>query len=129
LLPTPVASDAYGSGSRNTPTSNAHHGLSLTDWARGDGGGGRGGNPKASGPRRLLPTPRAAEWKGTGPIGSKSHVHRLSRGYLDATMQDLTGTSGRLNPRFVEWMMGLPPDWTDPDCRLSATQLYRKWSK
>lgn len=129
LLPTPVASDAYGSGSRNTPTSRAHPGLSLTDWARGDGGGGRGGAPKARSPWGLLPTPRAAEWKGTGPIGSASHSHRLSRGYLDATMQEATGTSGRLNPRFVEWMMGFPPDWTDPDSKLSATQLCPRSSK
>lgn len=129
LLPTPTASDAYGAGSRNTATSKAHPGLSLTDWARGDGGGGRGGAPKARRAGSLLPTPRATEWKGTGPIGSKSHSHRLSRGYLDATMQEATGTSGRLNPRFVEWMMGFPLDWTDPDCKLSATQLCRRSSK
>jgi hypothetical protein len=27
----------------------------------------------------------------------------------------------RLNPCFVEWMMGAPDRWTDPDCPLSAT--------
>lgn len=70
-------------------------GLNLAQWAA------------------LLPTPRASEWKGTGPLGSKSHLHRVSRGYLDATMQELSGTSGRLNPRFVEWVMGFPLGFTD----------------
>ena len=116
LLPTPTAGDATGSGSRNTPTSKAHPGVSLTDWALGDGGKGR----------RMLPTPRAAEWKGVGPIGSKSHLHRLSRGYLDATMQERSGATGRLNPRFVEWMMGFPPGWTEVDSPASETRSSRK---
>lgn len=118
LLPTPTAGDCKASGSRNTAGSKAHPGVSLTDWARGDGGKGR-----------LLPTPRASEWKGTGPLGSKSHLHRLSHGYLDATMQELSGASGRLNPRFVEWMMGLPRDWTSLDSEHSATPSFRKSSK
>lgn len=105
LLPTPTAGDSKSSGSRNTTSSKAHPGVSLTDWARGDGGKGR----------RLIPTPRASEWKGTGPLGSKSHLHRLSHGYLDATMQELCGASGRLNPRFVEWVMGFTPGYTDVD--------------
>lgn len=116
LLPTPTAGDSKASGSRNTAKSKAHAGVSLTDWARGDGGRGR----------RMLPTPRASEWKGTGPLGSKSHLHRVSRGYLDATMQELCGTSGRLNPRFVEWMMGFPPGWTALDCEPSATPSCRR---
>ena len=121
-------------------------------------------------------TPRAAEWKGTGPVGSKSHQYRLDKFYLDAQAaefqhglharpteqdgsesspntrgshlpsawptptednannaagpsrvrgaeqggyQDLTvaaaraeGVSKRLNPLFVEWLMGYPLGWT-----------------
>jgi hypothetical protein len=41
LLPTPTAGDSKASGSRNTTTSKAHPGTSLTDWVRGDGGTGR----------------------------------------------------------------------------------------
>lgn len=41
LLPTPTASDARGSGSRNVHGSRAHPGVSLTDIVRGDGGRGR----------------------------------------------------------------------------------------
>ena len=32
-------------------------------------------------------TPRADEWKGCGPTGGKSHLHRLERDYLDAQAQ------------------------------------------
>jgi hypothetical protein len=148
MLPTPTAGDAIGSGSRNTPTSKAHRGVSLTDWARGDGGTGRrllptptadsatnrqtryaqGGMPLTMAVQ-LLPTPRAAEWKGVGPIGSKSHLHGLSRGYLGATMQERSGSTGRLNPRFVEWMMGFPRDWTEVDSPASETRSSRKSSK
>jgi hypothetical protein len=28
-----------------------------------------------------------------------------------------------LNPCFVEWMLGLPEGWSDPDCPLSATEF------
>ena len=78
---------------------------------------------------RLWGTPRASEWKGTGPPGSASHKHRLDRHYLDAQSEDFhhrpmiekpgqkSSDSGQtsprlqLNTRFVEWMMGLPPNW------------------
>lgn len=61
------------------------------------------------------PTPRASEWKGTGPIGSKSHDYRAAKHYLDATVQERTGESGPLNPPWVEWLMGFPIGWTDLD--------------
>ena len=61
----------------------------------------------------LWPTPRASEWKGTGPLGSKSHKHRLDRGYLDATVQERGQRTGKLNPTWIEWLMGYPLGWTD----------------
>lgn len=103
MLPTPTADSAVNRQSRY-----AQGGMPLTMAAR------------------LLPTPRASEWRGTGPLGSKSHLHRLSRGYLDATMQERSGATGRLNPRFVEWMMGFPPGWTEVDSPASATPSSRK---
>lgn len=65
-------------------------------------------------PNGLLPTPRASEWKGTGPLGSSSHQHRADRKYLDATVQELENRTGRLNPIWVGWLMGFPPEWTPP---------------
>lgn len=63
----------------------------------------------------LLPTPRASEWKGCGPKGSKSHAHWLSHFYLSAIVTD----SGKLNPTFAERMMGFPDGWTG----LSASEI------
>lgn len=28
-----------------------------------------------------------------------------------------------IHPLFVEWLMGFPGDWTNPDCKHSATAL------
>lgn len=95
LIPTPTAGDASASGSRNTATSKAHPGLSLTDWAKGDGGTGR-----------LLPTPQAQDFRNCADYSDGSRGKSPQLRHLG---------SGRLNPRFVEWMMGYPPGWTDLD--------------
>jgi len=58
-----------------------------------------------------LPTPRASEYKGCGPIGSKSHQHWLAHRYLHAHVQELMQASGPANPAFHCEMMGFPPDW------------------
>jgi hypothetical protein len=57
----------------------------------------------------LLPTPRASEWKGCGPKGSKSHDQWMRKFYLSAIVTD----SGKLNPMFAELLMGFPAGWTD----------------
>ncbi len=64
----------------------------------------------------MWPTPRESEWKGTEPLGSKSHEHRLDRQYLDATVQEAEQTSGSLNPDWVEWLMGFPVGFSDIEC-------------
>ena len=66
------------------------------------------------------PTAGANDWKGTAKVGQR-------RGQLDEAAEQMwhgrqdptpTGsgsrsTSGlRLNPRFVEWLMGFPGEWT-----------------
>lgn len=57
----------------------------------------------------LLPTVRAAEWKGCGPRGSKSHNHWIEHFYLSAHVTE----SGKLNPTFAELLMGFPAGWTE----------------
>ena len=82
----------------------------------------------------LLPTPQAND-------GLRYRVRWQSEGRsrgLEQTMVDLSNgesTRGRsrpgsyslaevrLSPWFVEWMMGAPDGWSDPDCPLSATEF------
>jgi len=129
MWPTPTEGDAKASGSRNTPTSKAHPGISLTDAVRQDGGTGRlWPTPKSapSGPdyaradrersgsddlatavaRETWPTPDAHCWKG----GERDHQ-----------------LGGSLNPTWVEWLMGFPAEWT----ALNASEMpsSRKSSK
>ena len=95
---------------------------------RGDGkatGNKRG--TTLGGAVRKWPTPRASEWKGVGPIGSKSHQHRLDRKYLDATVQEAEQRTGHLNPTWVEWLMGWPIGWTD--CEPLEMDRFHRWPR
>jgi|TARA_A100001391_G_C4972462_1_gene253040 hypothetical protein len=49
-----------------------------------------------------------------------NHAHNLS-------MSKTTQTGGRLNPKWVEWLMGYPTEWTD--LKDSETQLSLKLHK
>ena len=89
LWPTATCGDAIGSGSRNTATSKAHPGISLTDAVLGDGGKGR------------WPTPAATDHKGSYAPGQR-------RGQLPDAVQ----CHGRLNADWVEALMGFPAGWT-----------------
>ena len=70
----------------------------------------------------MWPTICAAQYRGCGPLGSKSYEHRLDRGYLDARVIEAEQTSGKLNPEWVEALMGYPVGYTlpegEPDHRL-----------
>ena len=61
---------------------------------------------------KIYLTPRASEYKGVGPLGSKSHKHMLDKGYLCADVQEVGNETGQLNPDWVEWLMGWPRGWT-----------------
>ena len=87
------------------------------------------------------PTPRASEFKGTGPVGSKSYKHMLDRDYLCATaslfslrVQEMESSQSgeesstsprRLNQRFVSWLMGWPIGHTSFDCSVMAWSLWK----
>jgi hypothetical protein len=59
---------------------------------------------------KFLPTPRASDYKGSGPRGSRSQKHMEDRAYLCATVA--TEQSGMLNPEWIEWLQGYPVGFT-----------------
>lgn len=104
--------------------------------------------------RRPWPTPQARDWKGpwsTGdgtdlpstvrmfPTPVAADARRKSQTYVRGNLT-LVGAvqrnlkdgdssppvrSGTLNPLWVEWLMGFPPEWTV--CEHSATRSFPKW--
>ena len=134
--PTPTAGDAKSSGSRNLPGSKAHAGMSLTDYVRGSSSISR------------LPTPTAARYgtRNNGKRGDGSTFKTAGAPSLDTmassgqwptpTAQDSSNNGGpsqaerntpplncvaggKLNPRWVEWLMGWPIGWAS--CEHSET--------
>jgi hypothetical protein len=111
--PTPTAGDAKSSDSRNTPGSKAHAGISLTDKVRGDGGTGQQEPSLENFMQSLatatnsatVPTPNANDWKGSSKPGQR-------RGQLTDPDMDVIPAGGKLNPTWVEWLMGFPLGWT-----------------
>jgi hypothetical protein len=112
--PTPTATP-YGSSQNQgkvehrRPTNGT---LSLSTWAR-----------------RSWPTPtagdsKASSWRARGQF-SLTDAATISRN----GRQDQAPTNGRLdlNPRFVEWLMGLPIDWTA--CAHWGTQSFPSWQR
>lgn len=83
------------------------------DFARRSRDGSGGDDLATAVAKELWPTPRASEWKGCGPKGSKSQQYRLEKGYLDATVSEREQVGGQLNPTWVEWLMNYPPGWTE----------------
>jgi hypothetical protein len=72
-------------------------------------------NESASG---LWPTPTARDWKDNGK--SPAELARNSE-----TLASQAG--GRLNPNWVEWLMGWPIGWTD--CDVLGTDKFQSWQQ
>lgn len=89
-LPTPTA-QRYGSSVNGSLSSRpAARAPSLWTLAR----------------KGLLPTPTCGDAKRSGKASAET-LAKNSR-----PLSEVAG--GHLHPRFVEWMMGLVQDWTDP---------------
>lgn len=99
-VPTPTAS-RYGSGQNGNP------GDSRTCYS------GRRA-PSLETLVNVVPTPTAGDAKGSGAAGLSTTSGRHSGMTLtDAvTGASTAGRTGKLNPRFCEWLMGLPIGWT-----------------
>lgn len=64
----------------------------------------------------LLPTPTKSD--GTGGPGTTPK--RTGGKNLRTVLAERNKGNGRIDPTFVEWMMGLPMGWTDPDVDLPS---------
>lgn len=65
----------------------------------------------------LLPTPDSSQ-RGAYKDQEKRKGHHF-------TLQDSIG-SGKLNPEWVEWLMGLPQGWTDLECLETAKSFKQR---
>jgi hypothetical protein len=102
LLPTPTTQEVEHpdvelttSGRRRSKTSNSSHSLGLADIAQ------------------MWPTMTA---NGMGSNGHRKLLQKhVSSGQItpDEKRQMSAGNGGRLNPMWVEWLMGFPLGWTD----------------
>jgi DNA (cytosine-5)-methyltransferase 1 len=59
------------------------------------------------------PTPQASDNRDRGNISSPSVKRRIQIGKQISLGQSVSETSGKLNPMWVEWLMGWPMQWTD----------------
>lgn len=57
---------------------------------------------------KMLPTPKARDGKGV----TQRSIHAPMDAMPNLIAKEY-GNNGRLNPRFVEWMMGYPTGWTE----------------
>jgi hypothetical protein len=122
--PTPRSSDTNGPGLHGdggmdlrtavlllVPTPNSR------DWKDSGPTQGERHTPNLGTAVHLLPTPNARDHKGMPGAGSRANGGR------QASLPVSVG-SGRLNPTWVEWLMGFPLGWTD--CAASATPSSRR---
>jgi DNA (cytosine-5)-methyltransferase 1 len=120
--PTPVASDAWTGDLKSTQqTEGSRHSLNLStavqkwptptasDWK------GRGPNSKQQGLSEVVKYPTMSA-SGMGNTGSQQMLqkHVDSGSLTEEEKRGMTaGNGGRLNPTWVEWLMGFPTGWTD----------------
>lgn len=89
-------------------------------------GGAAAADTDGSGLQRRHPDPagrRESDQGRSGPWGAYAPAVERWAGIIGRPAPSPT-VGGRLNPTFVEWMMGLPPGWVT-DCGLSRTQALR----
>jgi hypothetical protein len=147
LLPTPHGMPKEGQARRPGPSGNElgrainqEVKLLPTPMARTKGGtqvssASREGGLMLEESVKLLPTPRERDHKGRGfedvrqTVLERVAAESLSTGETLSPRSDDGSTSSdlHLSPWFVEWMMGLPEGWSDPDCLLSATEFRSRW--
>lgn len=134
--PSATAQDSKASGAAAYGTeSGRHSGTTLTDaasrmWPTPVGSVANDGEDPSTFRRRVERLKQmGVNGNGAGtPLTIASVEWRLGRQAprtetLGAA--SLSGSTRRLNPAFVEWLMGLPPGWTDPLTPIAPTDFVR----
>lgn len=153
LLPTPRGSDMNGAGLHGQGGMDLRTAVRLLPTPHGMPKEGQERRPGPTGNElgralTLLPTPNATlqnydedtaqfearrlelkeRHKNGNGIGLPLGVAVRALGSSGATTSPPSGAGNkspvlRLSPSFVEWMIGAPQGWSDPDCPLSATEF------
>lgn len=103
----------------------------LTSHPKGPGGEKRReGGPTLQTQANLWATPTSRDWKGRIRPSSRAKTNSLLG--RQAPRSGIVGPTSlpstrRLNPRFVEWLMGMPLGWTD--CGASVTPSFQSWRR
>jgi len=113
--PTPTAHDQKGQGFDNT---NLHNAASSWPTPTTADSNGSGGNPSTTGTHGVTLTDAARRDPTWAP-----HGHQLA---TTATDGPATSPKVDLNPRFVEALMGVPPNWLTPSTSV-ATDSFQRW--
>jgi site-specific DNA-cytosine methylase len=126
-----VACPATKTGAWPTPAaSNPQDGESVESWearrqtllAKGINGNGAGMPLNIA--VKMYPTPTKSDGSG----GPGTTPKRTGGKNLRTVANDLEG-NGRLNPGWVEWMMGLPQGWTNPSIPNTAIIPFIGWQR
>lgn len=120
---TPIATDSTGSPHYTDGTLRLTGQVKQWPTATASEGGGHYGNGamKLDGAARSWPTATARDYR-----SGKSNINHNSRPLSEVvfrsgpqdpeqTGETSRGNSGRLNSRFVQWLMGFPPGWSFPE--------------
>jgi hypothetical protein len=72
---------------------------------------------------KLWPTPQASDHRDRGHLGNPCIQRRKRIGKQLSLSQVVSQKTGKLNPTWVEWLMGFPLNFTEViDCDVSETQ-------
>ena len=84
-----------------------------------------GGRKQTQGEKNLFPTPTATDYKGAPGVSLKKRAEKSKRGVRLPEELARCGDTGRLNPTWVEWLMGWPLGWTN----LKPSETVKSQSK
>lgn len=111
LWPSPTASMTTGAGEHGTGGPNLQTTVSNWSTPRVTTNGGNGKN------------------RGDNKSRLEDQVHTCPPSHPDPVTEssgnESSASTRRLNPQFVEWLMGVPIGWTS--CEPLATESYRSW--